>query len=191
MQRSVLMIAALLALLVGYVELRVPVPVGAQGGDAVYRSLRVETPIEPRYLGTGTPEIWNYLRGDGVWAGVSPPTSVAWRTASLSTTSSSYISTGISLTLDLPSDTSDVLLNARIYQTSSCLGRIINGSTALIVANTLVGTLPLEYTVVHHDPGVGPQMYSFEIRRVSGTCQMNSGSSGTGGISVMIGQVLR
>ena len=41
MQRSILIIAALLGLLIGYIELRLPVTVEAQGGDAVYERLGV------------------------------------------------------------------------------------------------------------------------------------------------------
>ena len=41
------MAAVLLGLFLG---LPVPVSVGAQGGDAVYRSVRTEIPIERRYL---------------------------------------------------------------------------------------------------------------------------------------------
>ena len=50
MRRPILLAALLFGLLVGYVELRVPDPVEAQGGDAVYRSLRVQIPIERQYL---------------------------------------------------------------------------------------------------------------------------------------------
>ena len=45
--RLTIMAAVLLGLFLG---LPVPVSVGAQGGDAVYRSLRVQIPIERRYL---------------------------------------------------------------------------------------------------------------------------------------------
>ena len=192
MKRSAIIVSVLLALLIGYVELRVPVSVGAQGGNAVYNTVRTAIPIEPQYLGSGTPAIWNYLRGDGVWAGVSPPTSTSWITSQFSTTSTDYQDTGISVTLDLPAATSDVLLNARIYQANECLGRILHGVTELQSGkntSTSLGINPLEYTVVHHDPGIGSHTYVFQSKRDSGSlCRINEGSQG---ISVLIGQVLR
>ena len=47
---SLTICVALFLALVVYVELRMPVPVGAQGGDAVYRSLRLETPLAREYM---------------------------------------------------------------------------------------------------------------------------------------------
>ena len=185
--RVALFAAGMVALIVGYVELRVPVPVSAQGGDAVYNTLRTAIPIAPRYLGSGIPGIATYLRGDGVWAGVSPPTAVSWSNSLFTTSSTSYQDTGISITLDLPAATSDVLLNARIVQPSSCRGRILFGATVL-QGVTSFHNYPVEYTVLHHDPGIGSRTYVFQARvNGVGPCQMNSG----GGISVMIGQVLR
>ena len=192
MKRSVLIIAVLLALLVGYVDLRLPVTVGAQGGDAVYRTLRTEIPIEPRYLGTGTPAVWTYLRGDGVWAGVSPPTRVSSLTSLLSTNSSSYVDTGLSVTLDLPAATSDVLLNARTYQYHSCEIGIARDGTILTSAETpTTGSSTIEYTHADQNPGMGSHTYSVQARKnpmETGICSINSS---TGGFSVLIGQVLR
>ena len=187
--------AILLALIVGYVELRMPVSVGAQGGDAVYRSLRVETPIEPRYLGTGTPAIWTYLRGDGVWAGVSPPTVTSSTGIQIITNSVTYQDTALTFTLDLPTPTSDVLINVRSYQTHACVGQIWSGTTSLQSGQASTEFLgPLEYTAVHHNPGIGTQTYVYRIRREFGgssPCGMNNINSLHGGLSTMIGQVLR
>ena len=188
--------AALLLLVVGYIELRVPVSVGAQGENVAFNTVRTAVPIAPRYLGTGTPEIWTYLRGDGIWAGVSPPTQVSSRGSAFSITSTSYVDTGISITLAVPAATSDVLLNARVFQDNNCEGRIARGSTSLQVAKWCpacggnITSQALEYTFVDHDPGIGSHAYSFQIRNhipLSGPCELN----GIEGLSVMIGQVLR
>ena len=182
--------AGLVALIVGYVELRVPMPVGAQGGDAVYNTVRTAIPIEPQYLGSGIPAMWTFLRGDGVWAGVSPPTAVSWRSALLDTTSTSFVTTGLTITLDLPAATSDVLLNARIYQEVSCTGRIRTATTTLQEGISRIEESFLDYTIVHTDPGIGSHTYVFEAKFNSpGTdCEINAGHRG---ISVLIGQVLR
>ena len=184
-----LFVVGLVVLIVGYVELRVPVPVEAQGGDAVYNTVRTAVPIEPQYLGSGTPAMFTFLRGDGVWAGVSPPTVVSWITSQFVTTSSSYQNTGISITVDVPSATSDVLLNARIHQDNNCQGRLIRGTTTLQGTGSLIGELPNEYTFVDHDPGIGQTVYTFEARKAfGGSCTVNTGGRG---ISILIGQVLR
>ena len=58
-----LLFVGIFALIVGYIELRLPVTVGAQGGDAVYQRLatgvlQFETPLTPtmtaRLAATGT-----------------------------------------------------------------------------------------------------------------------------------------
>lgn len=69
--------AGLVALIVGYIELRLPVTVGAQGRDAVYERLATgvlafETALTPTMTGrlaaTGTASEATFLRGDGAWA---------------------------------------------------------------------------------------------------------------------------
>ena len=79
---------ALVALIVGYIELRLPPPVAAQGTDAVFQRLAVssdarvsgtatvgvlkfETALTPtitaRLAASGTASASTYLRGDGSW----------------------------------------------------------------------------------------------------------------------------
>ena len=67
---------AVFALIVGYVELRLPPPVSAQGRDAVFQRLatgvlKFETPLTPtmtaRLAASGTASDRTYLRGDGAW----------------------------------------------------------------------------------------------------------------------------
>ena len=67
---------AVFALIVGYIELRLPEPVAAQGRDAVFQRLgtgvlKFETPLTPtitaRLAASGTASASTYLRGDGSW----------------------------------------------------------------------------------------------------------------------------
>ena len=67
---------ALVALAIGYIELRLPEPVSAQGTDAVFQRLatgvlQFETPLTPtitaRLAASGTASDRTYLRGDGEW----------------------------------------------------------------------------------------------------------------------------
>ena len=48
MRRSVLVSVLLLLAAIGYVEMRLPVGVGAQGGDAVYTRVAVTSPAGGR-----------------------------------------------------------------------------------------------------------------------------------------------
>ena len=108
--KTMLGAAVFLALLIGYAELRLPESVIAQGLNAVYRQLSVTSTDSNavRLAGglelagdltwngqaldepnTGTASAITYLRGDGTWAGVSPPTywTLRYSAATLSTSS--------------------------------------------------------------------------------------------------------
>ena len=76
MTRRLILGFALFALVVGYVEMRLPDSVSAQGRDAVYQRLatgvlKFETPLTPtmtaRLAATGTASAATFLRGDGAW----------------------------------------------------------------------------------------------------------------------------
>ena len=227
---------ALFVLFVGYIELRLPVPIDAQGRAAVYErvsvvdtvanALRVAggatvagamnagsvttgTPIAPQYLGTGTRTGTRYLRDDGIWAGVSPPSASALLATSYRTTSSSFVSTGLSITLTVATATSDVIVSSNLL--------IVNGSDthcefALMRGATELWNTPLQFdnvlrgdgwdremmrvSIVDQNPGVGTHAYAIHTKRIGGgnDCGLNQvRSSGRmdGPPSVIIGQVLR
>ena len=142
MRRPVLVLVLLLLAALVYNELRLPVPIDAQGRAAVYErvsvvdtdanALRVAggaavagavaagsvttgTPIAPQYLGTGTRDGTRFLKDTGVWAGVSPPTAVSYTPGGSHTTgSSTFQLSSVAVTLATPSATSDVLLSLRV-----------------------------------------------------------------------------
>ena len=134
MIRRVTIVAA--AVLLGFLAwLPVPVSVGAQGGDAVYRSIRTEIPIAPRYLGTGTPTTRTWLRGDGAWSSVGlQDAASALRTSDISTTSSSYVTVMLaSVTVGEAGDTVLVHVKGQLGKSGSgsCAFRVARGSTTI------------------------------------------------------------
>ena len=145
--------------------------------------------VNPLRLGSGTPAVWTYLRGDGVWAGVSPPTALDW-IGGFSTTSQVYEEIGLSITLDVPASTSDVLIYARLHNMRECFIEVKFGATVLQSGGHGSSTRStVEYNVLHNDPGVGSHTYEMLALR---TGRFNAPDEcSIDGPSVLIGQVLR
>ena len=228
---------ALFVLFVGYVELRLPVPIDAQGRAAVYErvsvvdtvanALRVAggatvagamnagsvttgTPIAPQYLGTGTRTGVEYLRSDGIWAGVSPPSAVAYTAVSPThTNSTSFVNSDMAVTLTAPSATSDVLFSIRLRlsmsgssgSTKQCEFRIRRSP-----ANVTVGTwntvpssdssksVMLEVPLLDSNPGAGTHTYTWQMRRMQGSpaCRIiNPEGDESRNLGYFLGQVLQ
>ena len=211
----------LLLLAIGvYIELRLPVPIDAQGRAAVYErvsvtgtaadsvriagSLTVGSPIAPQYLGTGTRDGTKFLQDTGTWAGVSPPSASARLTGDFNTTSSTFQTTGLSISLTAPSATSDILIAANLNSITTSNGRceveLRRGTTSIWSYYVEGGTVHLEFTLVDQDPGTGLHTYEFYLRKVdnSYSCRLNSTRINSQGIVYhkidpvnMIGQVLQ
>ena len=163
-------------------------------------SLIVGSPILPQYLGTGTRTGVEYLRSDGVWAGVSPPTAVSTLSTNFLTTSTTLADTGLSVALTVQTATSDVLFTMRLNLrrgNTSCQITLHRGATEVFSfvpngqgAPTLKPALVVP--VLDTDPGAGT--YTYSVRMASGTpgraCLLNpAGDQWLG--SSLIGQVLR
>lgn len=166
--------AILLVLLVGYVELRVPVPVGAQGGNAVYRSLRTEIPIAREYLEPqGLQDAaWDILT-DGIQV-----------------TSATYVNVmSASVTVGELGDA--VLVHMRGLFTVTmisptnfpCMVRIARGTTEIDMVEWNSGSRLLDATFVDAPP-VGTHAYHVQIRTVpTGSCTVQAqGGTDTGAI---------
>ena len=249
MKSQAMLVVAMFALFVGYIELRLPVPIDAQGRAAVYErvsvvdtvanALRVAggatvagamnagsvttagtvaagsvttgTPIAPQYLGTGTRDGTKFLSDAGTWAGVSPPTDVAYTAVSpTSTNSTSFVNSDLAVTLTTPSATSDVLFSIRLQlfmvgssgPTKQCEFRLRRSP-----ANVTIGTwstaptgdqasgVLLEIPLLDSNPGAGTHTYTWQMRRSEGNqgaCRIyNYEGSDTRSLGYFLGQVLQ
>ena len=153
-------------------------------------SLVVGSPILPQYLGTGARNGTRYLRDDGIWAGVSPPTAVSVLFAAFSTTSTTFEETGLSVTLTVPTSTSDVLLafklTPRTFSNSVCSTMIARDTTALLeFGNLFANPTHLRLTndrlvlpLLDENPGAGTFTYTVQMQKIAQTrCNMDAFSS--------------
>ena len=151
--RVLLFVAGLAALIVGYIELRLPMPVVAQGRDAVFGRLAVTggarisddlsignaltfgTALTPamtaKLAATGTASAATFLRGDGAWVAIQD-VYWDWTQTTVSTTSSSTwsdLGLGFSITT---SATNTVILDLDLsYISYYCRIRVTGGSSEL------------------------------------------------------------
>ena len=188
---------ALFALAVGYIELRLPPPVAAQGTDAVFQRLAVssdarvsgtatvgvlefETALTPAVTAllaaSGTASAATFLRGDGAWQGVSPPTYWDIETAAIETSSlNAWADTGLGFSV-VTTATDTVLLNVWIGTLKDCEVRISGGSTALLghVIRVRQGGPTGELSVVLVDtPGTGTNIYKVQVSRWANNVNCN------------------
>ena len=213
--RVLLFVAGLAALIVGYIEMRLPDSVGAQGRNAVFGRLAVTddvriadslavggsltfgtalTPAMTALLAaSGTASDNTFLRGDGFWAVGSPPTYWDISRSYVGAAGSTWVDTGLSLSV--PTEAGDkVVLTVNISAirswvssgTSSnrnCDLRISGGTSALqseaiqmfYTPNSVNGESGLRMTFVDI-PGAGTHNYSvqFRARSAATTCGFNS-----------------
>ena len=187
--RVLLFVAGLAALIVGYIELRLPMPVVAQGRDAVFGRLAVTggariaddlsignaltfgTALTPamtaKLAAAGTASMLTYLRGDGQWAGVSPPTYFSIVTSSFNNTSlSTWADTGLEVSVSATA-TDTVVVDLQFLSLKNCLVRVTGGSS------TLQGYQPrLDFSTSYKDisltlvdtPGAGTHNYKVQLR---------------------------
>ena len=139
MSRRLILGVVLFALVVGYVEMRLPAPVRAQGRDAVYQRLATgvlafETALTPTMTGrlaaTGTASEATFLRGDGTWAALQD---VYWdwtltRVSTTSNTTWSDAGLGFSITT---SATNTVILDIDLAYIYRCSIRVTGGTSEL------------------------------------------------------------
>ena len=177
MKRSVLTLAVLLALIVGYVELRVPMPVGAQGGNAVYNSLRVAIPIAREYLEPqGLQDAASVILTDG-----------------MQTTSTTYVDVmSASVTVGELGDAVLVHMKGLFSVTSGvpgllpCMIRIARGTTQIGQMVQWDSGHRLFDTTFFDAPPAGTHTYSVQIRTVPmGSCFVQAlGGTDTGAIPI-------
>ena len=224
MRRSGLVSVLLLLAILVYIELRLPVPIDAQGRAAVYErvsvvdtvanALRVAggatvagamnagsvttgTPIAPQYLGTGTRNGTKFLQDTGVWGGVSPPTAVSLLTTEFTTNSTSFVSTPLTVSLPVPTATSDVLLSLRVHigggsNFQRCNVGLTRGSTSIFAVTQNLTRIADEYVFpfVDVNPGTGTHTYTLQLRtfQAGNACRINNNG---GFFDSLIGQVLQ
>ena len=155
MLRSILLIAGLLAVLVGYIELRVPVPVSAQGGDAVYRSLRLQIPLAREYMEPQGPQ-------DAAWDLLS----------TMMQTSSITYENVMSAEVTVGEDGDAVLIHLTgsfmAPDASTCQVRLVRGTTEIQVVHFGIEDLAFRFDATFVDvPPVGTHAYTVQMRRTS------------------------
>ena len=149
-KRVLLFVAGLAALIVGYIEMRLPDSVGAQGRNAVFGRLAVTddvriadslavggsltfgtalTPAMTALLAaSGTASDNTFLRGDGFWAVGSPPTYWDISRSYVAAAGTTWVDTGLSLSV--PTEAGDkVVLTVNI---SSIRSYKLSGVISLI-----------------------------------------------------------
>ena len=190
MRRSLLFAVLVLVIFVGY-----PVLVGPQGKDASYTRLAVKEDVRiagaltfgtaltsamtAKLGASGIASIATYLRGDGTWAGVSPKTywDIKIFDTTLTTTSTSFIDTGLSLSVVATATDTVVLGLSLQYINSRCLVRFSGGTSALQGYELKVEnptSEPFLVTMVD-SPGAGTHVYKVQVAKGGSnafTCQV-------------------
>ena len=220
-----LFVAGLAALIVGYIEMRLPMPVGAQGRDAVFGRLAVTggarisddlsignaltfgTALTPamtaKLAATGTASAATFLRGDGAWVGVSPPTYWDLDITALTTSSTStWTDTGLELAVTASAGDT-VILNINMGSVSNCYVSVVGGSIGS-VGGTMASGLTRgifirtagnqEASITFVDvPGAGTHTYKVQVRGFSqvNSCLVNSVTKGQWDGSTLFIQVLQ
>ena len=166
MLRSILII--LLALIGGYA--------GAQGGDAVYRSLRVEIPIERRYLEPqGLQDAdWDLLHNN------------------MSITSTSYVNVmSAEVTVGEPGDVVLVHVKGLFGETGTsslpCMVRITRGTMEIEMVQFNSGEILFD-TTISDAPPAGTHTYNLQFRTQAGggcTAYRRSPSGSLGAVPLM------
>ena len=220
MRNKVLLGFALIALAVGYIELRLPEPVSAQGTDAVFQRLAVsndarvsgtatvgvlkfETALTPTITAllaaSGAASARTYLRGDGSWQGVSPPTYWDLDTVNLLTSDqTTWTDTGLELAVTASAGDT-VILNVNFGSFTSCYVRIFGGSTALqnrSIRASSTSSRDEVFNMTFVDvPGAGIHTYKVQVRRDidgdSSSCRVNGRGNGEWAGSTLFVQVLQ
>ena len=192
----------LAALAVGYIELRLPPPVNAQGTDAVFQRLatgvlKFKTPLTPAVTAllaaSGAASARTYLRGDGAWQGVSPPTYWDLETAYLQISSTTvWTDTGLELAVTTSAGDT-VILNFSIGSAGQCLVRGIGGSledSVIRIREAGNGAASITYVDV---PGAGTHTYKLQARSLASgnSCKINNNTIGQWRALTLLIQVLQ
>ena len=155
-------------------------------------------------LGSGTASASNYLRGDQTWGGLNAahltgtvpvarlPNNVSVDTrfdtdsTSTSSATTTWVDTGLSLTITVDDATNDVVLMAWQHVSASggnagCQLRLVRGTPALTTHVTGVMTDEFMAMLAHEDanPGTGARTYKTQLNRTgtSNTCYTEQGST--------------
>ena len=194
MKRPLLFAALLLVIFVGYLELRQPETATAQGRDAVYQQLAVTNDVRiagaltfgtnltpamtAKLAATGTALSTTYLRGDGVWAGVSPPTYWSFTSATLTISTDTWTDTGLGLSV-VTTATDTVILDVNLGAIQQCALRVFGGSTALQGHAVEIRYNQQAHFTFAETPGAGTHNYKVQVKRNDGsrdTCYLNGGA---------------
>ena len=162
----------LVALIAGCVGLLLPAPVGAQGGNAVYNSLRVKIPIARQYL---EPQGLQDAAYDLLYSGMSTMSLTYVTVMSGSVTVGEAGDAVLIHVTGLFSDGSSVTPH-----TVGCMIRLARGTTEIDVVELGNGQTILFDTTFVDAPPVGTHIYTLQVRReTGGSCSVNvAGSTG-------------
>ena len=156
----------LVALAVAYIELRLPGPVEAQGGDAVYRSIRTQIPIARAYLEPqGLQDAaYDFLISD-----------MGFTSDTYGTVLSASVTVGESGDAVLVHVVGRFRAGSEIGAPPAlCMIRLARGTTEIELVELRYGEILFDTTFVDSPP-VGTHVYSLQARRMTGVCSVSHG----------------